>query len=294
MPDAPETALEAEIARMIRLEGPITIASYMALCLGHPAHGYYMTRDPLGAAGDFTTAPEISQMFGELIGLWAAEVWRLLGTPSTIRLIELGPGRGTLMADALRATRRVDCFHGALAVTLVETSPVLRAAQAATLASAPVTVTWAADLASVPDGPAIIIGNEFLDALPIRQFTRIDGAWRERLVGLDADGRLAFGLSQAAAAITAPGQDGDVLEVSPAQEFLLADAVAPRLLRHGGAALFIDYGSAEAGLGDSLQALNGIGRCRRFIGPARAISLPMSPSPRSLKPRGVRGCGSMA
>src|ERR671913_538182 len=144
----------------------------MGLCLGHPAHGYYMTRDPLGAEGDFTTTPEISQMFGELIGLWAAEVWRLMGAPRPIKLVELGPGRGTLMADGLRAGRIVPGFFDAAEVHLVETSPVLRARQEEKLSSAFSTLVWHERLSDAPPGPAIVIANEFFDALPIRQYVR--------------------------------------------------------------------------------------------------------------------------
>ncbi len=188
-------ALEAIIAAIIRDEGPIGIDRFMALALGHPQHGYYVTRDPLGVAGDFTTAPEISQMFGELIGLWCAAVHADLGAPEAIALVELGPGRGTLMADMLRAARIVPAFRSAIAVHLVETSPVLRAAQAATLAAAGLEPRWHATLDTVPEGPMLVVANEFFDALPVRQFMRTPTGWHERLVGLVPAGRLAFGLA---------------------------------------------------------------------------------------------------
>ncbi|HEX2727344.1 MAG TPA: SAM-dependent methyltransferase, partial [Beijerinckiaceae bacterium] len=189
------SALLDELRQVIAVEGPIPLDRYMGLCLGHPVHGYYVTRDPFGAHGDFTTAPEISQMFGELVGLWAAEVWRLMGSPRQMRLVELGPGRGTLMADLLRAARIVPGFAQAVSVHLVETSPVLRARQQDTLAASGVPVAWHDRFADVPEGPAVVIANEFFDALPISQFVRTGRGWHERLVGLDADGQLAFGLA---------------------------------------------------------------------------------------------------
>ncbi len=182
----------------IALGGPLTVADYMAEALGHPRFGYYATRDPFGAAGDFVTAPEISQMFGELIGLWCAVVWQAMGEPDPVRWVELGPGRGTLMADAIRAGRTVQGFLQAAHLHLVETSPTLRSIQADTLAkgSPPRPPLWHADLSDIPDGPVILIANEFLDALPIRQFERTAAGWCERLVaaGPGGDG-LIFALS---------------------------------------------------------------------------------------------------
>lgn len=197
------SGLKAELVALIRDEGPLPVSRYMALCLGHPRHGYYMTRDPFGAAGDFTTAPEISQIFGELIGLWAASVWQAMGAPERIRLVELGPGRGTLMADMLRAARIAPGFREALAAHLVETSPVLRAAQAKTLAGKAEPV-WHDAVATALDGPVILVANEFLDALPIDQFVMTEHGWRERLVGLDAAGKLAFGLAREASLLPPP------------------------------------------------------------------------------------------
>ncbi|RDJ25532.1 class I SAM-dependent methyltransferase [Bosea caraganae] len=226
----------------------------MALCLGHPRHGYYMTRDPFGAQGDFTTAPEISQMFGELIGLWAATVWRAMGEPASVRLIELGPGRGTLMADALRAAQAVPGFREALSVHLVEMSPVLRQAQARPLAGL-ADPAWHDGIAEALDGPAIVIANEFLDALPLDQFMRIGSGWRERLVGLDAAGELAFGLAaepEPAIAIVAP--EGAILE-QPLAALDVVATISSHIAQAGGAALFIDYGSARSGFGDTLQAM---------------------------------------
>lgn len=248
------SALKAELARLIRDEGPLSISRYMALCLGHPRHGYYMTRDPFGAQGDFTTAPEISQMFGELIGLWAGTVWRMMGEPASVRLIELGPGRGTLMADALRAARALPGFRDALSVHLVEMSPVLRQAQARTLAGMADPI-WHDGVADALDGPAIVIANEFLDALPLDQFVRTQDGWRERLVGLDMQGGLAFGLAtepETAFSLDAP--QGAVIE-QPLAALDVVATVSHHLAQAGGAALFIDYGASRSGFGDTLQAV---------------------------------------
>ncbi len=233
------------------------LPEYMALCLGHPRHGYYMTRDPLGVRGDFTTAPEVSQMFGELLGAWAADTWMRLGGPAPFALVELGPGRGTLMADALRATARVPGFHAALTLHLVETSPVLRAKQAEALS--PFTPTWHDRLSDVPPGPMILLANEFFDALPIRQFVRGDRGWGERKVGLDADGRLAWVLDPRPGAALVPASlrhtpPGGVVEVCPAAGAVAAE-IGARLAAAPGAALIVDYGYAGPAVGDTLQAL---------------------------------------
>jgi SAM-dependent MidA family methyltransferase len=249
------TAFLDELQRMIALEGPISVERYMALCLGHPVHGYYVTRDPFGAGGDFTTAPEISQMFGELIGLWAAEVWRLMGAPAPVRLVELGPGRGTLMSDLLRAARTVADFSDALDVHLVETSPVLREGQRQKLGGSAGSIAWHAALSEVPPGPAIIVANEFLDALPIRQFMRSERGWCERLVGLADNGRLVFGLApEPETRLPAGGRPGDILELPRAALDLTRDA-AERVVTQGGAALLIDYGYCGPAFGDTLQAV---------------------------------------
>jgi SAM-dependent MidA family methyltransferase len=248
------SALKAELIRLIREEGPLGISRYMALCLGHPRHGYYMTRDPFGAQGDFTTAPEISQMFGELLGLWAGAVWQMMGKPKSLRLVELGPGRGTLMADMLRAARIVPGFREALSIHLVEISPVLRQAQHQTLAGA-AAPSWHDGIETALDGPVIIIANEFLDALPLDQFVRTGDGWRERLVGLDARDELAFGLAGVPeATLTVAAPEGSVIE-QPAAALDVMAAISRHLASQGGAALFIDYGSARSGFGDTLQAV---------------------------------------
>ena len=251
------TALVAMLREIIRQEGPIGIDRYMALALGHPVHGYYMTRDPLGAAGDFTTAPEISQMFGELLGLWAAEIWAAMGRPDRVALVELGPGRGTLMADALRAARVRPDFAAALSVHLVETSPVLRQRQRSTLAQSGVPVAWHAALSGVPPGAAIVLANEFLDALPIRQFVREDDGWHERLIGLGAEDAFVFGLAALPdREIAASGGIGDVVEIAAAA-LSTAREIALRLAAEGGAALVIDYGRSRSAAGATLQAVRG-------------------------------------
>lgn len=238
------------IRRRIALGGPMPVAEYMALCLGHPEHGYYMTRDPLGAAGDFVTAPEVSQMFGELLGLALARAWTALGAPAPFCLAEAGPGRGTLMVDILRATARVPGFRAGLRLHLVETSPALRAVQAERLAAAgPV---WVESLDSLPSLPLLLVANEFLDALPVRQFVATPRGWRERVVGLQ-DGALAFGLAAGPAPDFGPAPPGTVREWSPLREAAAA-AIGRHLATHGGFALLVDYGDWE-GTGDTLQAL---------------------------------------
>jgi SAM-dependent MidA family methyltransferase len=257
------TTLLDDLKALIGLKGPITVERYMELALAHPEYGYYMNRDPFGATGDFTTSPEISQMFGELIGLWAAEVWSSMGSPNPVRLVELGPGRGTLMSDALRASRIVPEFRAALDVWLVETSPTLAAMQHELLLDAGVAIAWAQTLKETPQGPAIVIGNEFLDALPVRQFVRVGGQWRERVVRLNDEGRLAFDVAAAPEPhIRGNAQDGEVLEVNPAGHRCMFE-LGSRLARQGGAALLIDYGHAVTGVGDTLQAL----RAHRYVDP---------------------------
>ncbi|SIT81760.1 class I SAM-dependent methyltransferase [Pontibaca methylaminivorans] len=249
------TALTDLLTARIRAEGPITIADYMADCLLHPGHGYYATRDPFGAKGDFITAPEISQMFGELIGLALAQAWIAQGRPRPFTLAEPGPGRGTLMADLLRATRGVAGFHDAAQVTLIEASPVLRKAQRARLADhAP---RWIESAAQLPEAPLFLIANEFFDALPLRQFQRETTGWAERRVALEHD-RLALALSAPAevpalAHRLADTRPGDVVELCPAAVPIMAE-IAGRIAKHGGAALIVDYGDWRS-LGDTLQAL---------------------------------------
>ena len=249
--------LSAEIAA----EGPLTVARYMELCLHDPQDGYYAVRPALGAEGDFVTAPLVSQMFGELLGLWCAQVWDDLARPPRVRWVELGPGDGTLMADMRRAlARAAPAFLAAADTVLVETSAPLRVAQAQALAGAP--VRWAASLAEAGgEGPLVLVANELLDCLPARQFLRVapQAGWAERRVGLDAEGALTFGLAPAPSGFTPPAglehtPPGVIVEVSPGQAALGAELGA-RIARDGGAALLIDYGRDRPEPGDTLQAL---------------------------------------
>ena len=240
----------------IRQSGPLTIADYMAECLTHPVHGYYTTRDPLGPAGDFITAPEISQMFGEMIGVCLAQAWLDHGRPAPFALVELGPGRGTLMADLLRATRGVAGFHRAMRLHLVEVSPALRARQARELAEAG-PAAWHDRIADLPAMPLYLVANEFLDALPIRQFLRSGEGWAERMIGAEGEA-LVYGLAPAAprAALAhrlADTAEGDLVEVSAAAEAVAAE-IGARIARDGGAAVFVDYGGWRS-KGDTFQAL---------------------------------------
>jgi len=257
------TPLEAEIRRIVAIDGPLSVDRYMELCLSHPQHGYYVTRDPFGAAGDFVTAPEVSQMFGELLGAWAATVWRQMGSPERVHLIEPGPGRGTLMADVQRAAQALPDFHAALSVHLVEISPVLRALQEKTLANADVPIAWHRGIEEVPDGPTIAIANEFVDALPIGQFIKDRDGWHVRMVGIAGD-KLTFVaapdpmLGHVTDTNTTP--HGTILERRYDQP---VSFLAQRIARQGGAALIIDYGHAESSFGDTLQAVRG----HRFANP---------------------------
>ena len=254
------------IAHRIALTGPISIADFMAEAMGHPRLGYYRRALPLGAAGDFTTAPEISQMFGELVGAWLAERWLAMGRPAPLRLAELGPGRGTLMADALRATRGVPGFHAALDLHFVDTREPLRAAQRAAIADVAPTLapTWHERTDDIPEGPLLLVANEFFDALPVRQFHRTADGWRERMVGLAPDGSLMLALAPGRSPFAAALPDAPIgaeAEVSDAGR-LVAASIGTRLRRDGGWALIIDYGDDRGGpdravLGASLQAVRG-------------------------------------
>lgn len=257
--------LSDHFVALIREEGPISIATFMADALGHPERGYYMARDPLGAAGDFTTAPEISQVFGELIGLWCAHIWERMDRPSPVRLVELGPGRGTLMADLLRATHVTPDFADAVDIHLVETSPALKAAQHAQLGNRP---TWHRRFEDIPEGPMLLIANEFFDALPIRQFVQTDRGWCERCVGVSEDTQdkntephfefvLAphpIGERMIPTAIHGASV-GSIAEYCPAGQSLAAQ-IGGRLTKHLGAALIIDYGHTQSAAGDTLQAVH--------------------------------------
>lgn len=244
------TPFARQIRELVALEGPLTVERYMGLCLAH----YYASRDPLGSGGDFITAPEISQMFGELIGLWAAEVWRMMGGPDRVHWVELGPGRGTLSADALRAAQSIPAFREALDVHLVETSSSLRQRQKEALAGCRNPVTWHDAVDTLPDGPMIVVANEFFDALPVRQLVGTSEGWHERCVGLDSDGALCFGLVPMDGNLLSPPTGHNMMEI-PAMGIGIMRHLADRVSRQSGAALVIDYGYAGPISGDSLQAL---------------------------------------
>ncbi|MDX2264260.1 MAG: SAM-dependent methyltransferase [Hyphomicrobiales bacterium] len=246
------TPLDAKIRARIEAEGPICVSDYMAMALQDDEHGYYRRREAIGRGGDFITAPEISQIFGELIGLWAAHVWRGMGSPAPFNLIELGPGRGVLMADALRAARTAPGFVEAARVTLVERSSAMRAHQRQALGGHD--PEWLDDLAAAPVRPSIVIANEFFDALPIRQFVFEGGGWRRRRVGVDvAEFNFVTGEPAAPENTPAAACDGAVFEDSPAREAVVGQFA--RLAAQPFAALVVDYGHNGDAFGDTLQAV---------------------------------------
>ncbi|MGB4106270.1 MAG: SAM-dependent methyltransferase [Alphaproteobacteria bacterium] len=235
------------LKNIIRDKGPIDVAEFMGLALGHPAHGYYMKGDPFGTRGDFTTAPEISQMFGEMVAAWIMDVWQQMGAPE-FTLLECGPGRGTLMADIMRATKSVPGFHEAAHVHLLEISPALRAMQAAALDI--YKPEWHVNLETLPDQPMIVIANEFLDALPVRQLIRTGEGWRERVVAVEGE-KFVYGTKDLPFNLGVQAEEGEIFEISPVRSQFVMDLMK----KMDGAALIIDYGHAEPGLGDTLQAL---------------------------------------
>ena len=264
--------LAARLKQRIAREGPVSVHDYMQACLADRAAGYYSTRQPIGREGDFITAPEISQMFGELIGAWVAAAWQGMGTPAQFTVAELGPGRGTLMADVFRVFETVPKLLDRATIALIETSPVLRELQQQMLRRAPAPLRWFERIEDVPDGPLILIANEFVDALPVRQVVRAGGTWRERCVGLAADGSFGFcaGAPVVSEALPAfarllEAEDGSIAETRPAASKLLAD-LATRAKRAPLAALIVDYGHPQSGLGDTLQAV----RAHRYADPLAA------------------------
>lgn len=275
-----ETPLAQALKARIRSEGPISVLDYMAACLHDPEHGYYRRMPAIGADGDFVTAPEISQVFGELTGLWCAVAWQQMGAPRAVNLVELGPGRGTLMRDALRASAVLPQFRTALSVHLVESNGALRAEQSAALSDCDVPVRHHDDAvdvlsrraAGLADAPVIVVANEFLDALPVEQMAFSDGGWRTRCIGLGVDDetfRFAPGPACAAPRVLPASrgpQEDDILEVCDGHR-ALADALAVRATIAPLAAIFIDYGHAATGFGDTLQGVQGQSHVSPFHAP---------------------------
>ncbi len=264
------TPVEAELRRRIHSDGPQTVATFMQLANAH----YYATRDPFGTQGDFITSPEISQIFGELIGIWCAAMWSVGGRPASSHLVELGPGRGTLMADALRALKLLPAFRDTLDVHLVETSPLLRTAQQRAIGEAGPKVHWHHNIGQLPDGPLFIIANEFFDALPVHHYVRTSNGWHERVIGVQDDA-LQFGLSPhkvPEAAIPEAfrsAAEGSIAETSP-DSLAVMRQLAGRVARQGGAMLVFDYGYARPGVGETLQAMKAHAFIDALTGPGEA------------------------
>lgn len=264
------TALKEILIKRMEATGPITLADYMTECLMHPDHGYYTGERIFGSEGDFITAPEVSQMFGEMLGLWLADRWYKMDKPSAVQLIEFGPGRGTLMEDILRATDPVAGFHDAVSVHFIEASPQLRAQQAGKVPQG----NWHGDLSTVPEGPSLIIANEFFDALPIHQFEKHEGKWCERRVHTE-NGELKLVLTEAGPKFALTDKslhaspNGSILETCPMGLSITA-TIAERIKASGGAALFIDYGYRKSAVGDSFQAVKAHEFCDPLAEPGRA------------------------
>ena len=266
--------LEELIKERIKTQGAITIADYMSLALTHPQYGYYMQRDPLGENGDFITSPEISQVFGEIIGVWLAHNWQLLGSPNEVALVELGAGRGTLMADILRSTKNIAGFHTAISVHLVEISPTLKQKQWKTLAGKHERIEWHDNIDTLPQLPLLLVANEFFDALPIRQFIKYNDGWHERMIDI-VGGELAFTTTKSS--VIPPisfmpsesmlsglggilGNDSSNIEKENLIEtcepaIMIVRQISEHIAANKGAALIIDYGYTGGSKGDSLQAI---------------------------------------
>ncbi len=254
--------LGQKIVRLIEAQGPIPVSQFMMLALHDPEYGVYASRNAIGRKGDFITAPEVSQMFGELIGLWLLEVWRQQDRPNQVRLAELGPGRGTLMKDVLRAARLDAQFVAAVEVLLVEASPALQAAQAKTLHDSPTAIRWSSKTSDIfGDKPLFLVANEFFDALPIHQYVKTETGWHERMVTA-SNGNLTFALAPipvnglAVPESRGEAETGAVFETSPAST-ALAEEIGAHIAEHGGAALIVDYGYKAAGFGETLQGISG-------------------------------------
>lgn len=255
------TPLAEKIKALIRQTGPVSVTDYFAMCLADPQFGYYRTREPFGASGDFVTAPEISQLFGEMMGIFMLHAWQRHGMPSPVRIVEIGPGRGTMMADMLRVIHKLaPNLYEAASVHLVETSERLQKVQSQTLVEHKWKITWHNAFDEVPGGVLLLAANELFDAVPIRQFVKTPEGFRERAVGLDADGKLTFTTGTASIdpqMLPAPPAGvplGTVFETSPSREAIMA-AMCERLQDNCGTAVIIDYGHMTTGFGDTLQAV---------------------------------------
>ncbi|QRM56267.1 class I SAM-dependent methyltransferase [Sinorhizobium sp. BG8] len=255
------TPLSDKIKFLIRASGPISVTDYFALCLADPQHGYYRTREPFGREGDFITAPEISQLFGEMLGIFLVHAWQKHGGPTGVRIAEIGPGRGTMMADMLRVVSRLapDLYEGAT-VHLVETSERLREVQRETLGTHVGRVSWHGGFEEIPPGFLLLAANELFDAIPLRQFIKTGSGFHERMVGLGPDDELTFatGVASLDPTLLPEGHRsapvGTVFEIAPAREAVM-DAISERLRDQGGTAVIIDYGHEVTGFGDTLQAV---------------------------------------
>ena len=255
------TPLARKIKALIRTNGPISVTDYFALCLADPEHGYYRTRDPFGRAGDFVTAPEVSQLFGEMLGIFLVHAWQKHGGPTDVRIAEIGPGRGTMMADMLRVIAKLaPQLYEHATIHLIETSPKLRTVQHKTLGMHAARVTWHDSFEELPDGFVLLAANELFDAIPIRQFIKTPSGFRERMVGLDANDDLTFaaGVAGLDPALLPEHHknvpNGTIFEIAPAREAVMA-TIGERIARFGGTALAIDYGHFVTGFGDTLQAV---------------------------------------
>lgn len=254
------TDLKSRLVRQIEMIGPLPLADYMHLCLAERSQGYYRTRQPFGPTGDFLTAPETSQMFGELIGIWLLQTWQQLGKPAPFCLAEFGPGSGTMMTDILKAVQVLPEFQQAARLMLVETSEALATTQQEALSDFRLDKKWCTSLKDLPSMPLIAIGNEFLDALPFRQYVKTAKGWHEHVVTLDQNRELTFGIGNGAIDpdFLPPNAEaepvGAIFEIAPAREAFILE-LAQHLLEHRGAALMIDYGHGQSGFGDTFQAI---------------------------------------